>query len=367
MKKFKSCKLLMVMLAVITVFAVSLNTVSAAVAPSSINVKRAEVLSDLVTNHDHGFTIFTTTEGQIIYCLDNLKTRLDSGMSASLSGTADAGVQYILENGYPNKRIMDNGEADKYITQAAIWWYMEETGQGDNKLSNEFKTADKTDIYKLIPTYIKPMVANAKKAKANNTKPSMVVSGSNKFNLTSDKKYYETDFMTAKLTLASTYKVSINGATKDTKIVDKDGNEKTSFKSGEQFKVIVPAKEIDKNVTMTINFEASGSVQKAKIYSTGNSKYQRVVGLYDEVTPLKDNIKVSIEPKEELHICEIIDDTYYGKAGNIVDKATFDKECGEEVVTPNTSANVSPLVVAGGLLLIVAGSGVIAYRTRKGY
>ena len=333
MKKFKFITFSLV---AVMLFALNFDVVSAA--PKSINVKRAEVLSDLVTNHDHGFTIFTTTEGQIIYCLDNLKTRLDSGMSASLSGTADAGVQYILENGYPNKRIMDNGEADKYITQAAIWWYMEETGQGDNKLSNEFKTADKTDIYKLIPTYIKPMVANAKKAKANNTKPSMKATiDGNELSLTSDNKYYESRLISVALTGATNYSVALEGGTKNTVIVGADGNAKSSFNANEKFKVRIPASELTEKITVNIKVSTTGVTKSAKIYKPSDNKYQRVVGLFNDEVSLNEVVKLTAAPNTTT----------------------------VEVDVPNTSANILMASIAAGVIIIIAGIGIILYRGRK--
>ena len=333
MKKFRFFTFALV---AVMLFALNFDVVSAA--PKSINVKRAEVLSDLVTNHDHGFTIFTTTEGQVIYCLDNLKTRLDSGMSASLAGTADAGVQYILENGYPNKRIMDNGEADKYITQAAIWWYMEETGQGDNKLSNEFKTADKTDIYKLIPTYIKPMVANAKKAKANSVTPSMKVTISgNELSLTSDNKYYESGLISVALTGAANYNVALEGGTKNTVIVGTDGNAKSSFKANEQFKVRIPANELTEKISINIKISTTGVTKSAKIYKPSDSKYQRVVGLFNDETALSEAVKLTAAPNTTT----------------------------VEVDVPNTSANILMASIAAGVIIIIAGIGIILYRGRK--
>lgn len=392
MKKFKNAKkIFMLVFVALLVCTVSFTTVLATTAPKSITVKRAEVVSDLVTNKDHGFTIFETTDGKTIYCMDNLKEALKSGQTATLAGSADDGVLYILKNGYPNKKVTGNEEMDFYITQAAIWWYLDETGQGSNKLSDEFKNS-KTDINDLLPK-IKSLVASAKSYKDNQAKPNMVLkTNGEKLTLSKDKKYYESDLMTATLTGASTYKVTVTGA--KATVVNEKGEVKTSFNSNEQVKVIVPVSEVKEKTNLTVKFTAEGKIQKAMIYKTNDSNYQRVAGLYDEVVPLEQSTKLTITPKAHVceidgdtyygingtvvdkdtydeecneHICEVIDNTYYGVNGTIVDKATFDVECGNEVIVPNTNSNISPLAIVMGLLMVVGGSGLIAYRSKKSY
>jgi len=378
----------------------SFTTVLAADAPSSITVKRAEVLRDLITNHEYGYTVFETTDGKTIYCLDNLKEALKTGQNASLVGNADDGVLYILQKGYPNVQKVDGmtwtnvAARDFYITQAAVWLYMEETGQGSNKLSDEFKNATTTDVYKLLPR-IKTLVANAKKYKDNQVKPNMVLkTNGDNLTLSKDKKYYESPLMTATLTGASTYSVTVNGGTNGTKVVNEKGETKNNFNSNEKVKVIVPVSEIKETTDISLEFTASGKIEKAKIYKTNDNNYQRVAGLYDEVVSLKQTTKVTVTPKPHVceidgdkyygingtlvdkdtydaecnnHVCEIVGDDYYGINGNIVDQKTFDKECGSEVIVPNTSANVSPLAIVIGLLMVVSGSGLIAYKTKKSY
>ena len=392
MKKIKNArKLIMLLFVALLVCTVSFTTVLATTAPKSITVKRAEVVSDLVTNKDHGFTIFETTDGKNIYCLDNLKEALKSGQTATLAGSADDGVLYILKNGYPNKKVTGNEEMDFYITQAAIWWYLDETKQGSNKLSDEFKNSNK-DINDLLPI-IKSIVANAKSYKDNQVKPNMILkTNSDKLTLSKDEKAYVSDLMTATLTGTSTYKVTVTGA--KATVINEKGETKTSFNSNEKVRVVVPISQIKEKTNLTVTFMAEGKIQKAMIYKTNDSNYQRVAGLYDEVVPLEQSTKLTVTPKARVceidgdnyygingtlvdaktydkecneHVCEIVDDQYYGINGTVVDKATFDKECGNEVIVPNTSSNVSPLAIVMGLLMVAGGSGLIAYKSKKSY
>lgn len=329
-------KLFSIALLATLLFAFNFGVVNAA--PKSVTVKRAEVLSDLITNHDHGFTVFTTTEGKILYCLDNLKPAMVSGQVGNDAGKADDGILYILQNGYPNKKITGNTEMDKYITQAAVWWYMDDTNQGSNKLSDEFRNATTTDINELIPI-IKKMVASAKNYKDNQVKPTITASlDNNSLALTSDNKYYESQPITVKVTGASTYSAIFEGGTANTAIVNSSGTPATTLKTGESFKVRIPASELTEKTEINIKVTANGVTQIAKVYKPSDDKYQRVVGLYDEDTPVSQTLKLTASPETT----------------------------SVEVEVPNTSANILIVTVAMGILIVIAGVWMIVYRGKKG-
>ena len=320
MKKFCSALSMLMVFAVIFAFGAG-KTLAATVAPNSINIDRVDVLSDLVTNHSHGFTVFNTADGHWIYCMDVDKKSLYQNQGATLAGDADAGVLYLLQNGYPNKPITGGAEADKYITQAAIWWYVNEA-----MMSDEFKNATKqTDRYELVPKYIKPMVEKARAAKDTQAKPSMSLQVNDKtFTLSKDGKNYETALMSASLVGASKYKVEIVGGTNGMIIADEAGNAKNTFNSSERFKVVVPATDVTEQKDFKVKVTAEGIIQKAKIYKPTDSTYQRVVGLYDEVTPLEKTIDLSVKGGDKTEVVEV----------------------------PNTSANIIFASVIGGVILI---------------
>ena len=166
-KMKKAGKVLASTLVIALMFILTLGAVQAA--PESITVKRAVVVKDLISREDKGLTIFETTDGDSIYCMDIDKKALVTGQTATVTGDGDAGLLYILRNGYPNKSFVNNVEIDKYITQIAVWWYLDE-----NKLSNDFKTATDIDKYKLRPI-VKDLVGKARNAKSTAVKPSMNV------------------------------------------------------------------------------------------------------------------------------------------------------------------------------------------------
>ena len=287
-------------------------------APNQVTVKRAVTVKDLISREDKGLTIFETTDGNSIYCMDIEKKALITGQTATLSGDGDAGLLYILHNGYPYKSFVKNVEIDKYITQIAVWWYLSE-----DKLSDDFKNATDIDKHNLRPI-IRDLVSKARKAVDTQAKPNMNVNASSTtMTLTSDGKYYESAYMSATLIGAKIYNVELSGASKNTIVVDKDGNLGTTMNSGENFKVKVPASEAN-NMTINVKFTATGTTTKAKIYTPSDASYQRVVGIYEDTTPLSGNATLKLEPKR---VCEFTDGKYYGKDGNEVDEKTYIKEC----------------------------------------
>ncbi len=304
-----------------------------AAAPNEITVKRAEILSPLVDNAKYGFTIFNTTDGKVIFCADVDKKALLTGQTAKLSGDADDGILYILRNGYPNKEITGNDEIDKYITQAAVWWYL-----GENKLSDEFKNATKaTDIYELVPKYIKPMVTAARSYKDTQAIPSMKVTADGTvFSISTDGKYYESPLLGAALTGAQTYNVTVTGGTGGTLITDFNNNVKSTFKATEKVKIRVPVKELTGTANIEVKFTASGNIQKAKYYATNDNSFQRVVGLYNDELNLMQTINLSVTGGTS-----------------------------EEVINvPDTSANIIIITVVLGVLAIIGGLGVIFYHSK---
>ena len=440
--KKKTTRILSICLVVLMLFVFGFNA-NAETVSNSITIQRADRVDDFVLEGSYGFTEFKTTEGDHIYCLDVNKKPLVQNQTATLSGDADAGLLYILENGYPKKNIVRSTSESFYITQAAIWWYLDET-QGI-KINSDFKNSD--DI--LVTNYIKPLVERAIKAKNEGysaSDVSMKVSNDNSvMTLNKDKSYYESGYINVTLNSAESYTVNVSGVSAT--ILASDGTEKNTFKSGDKFKVRVAAKDITDNSNVTVNVTATGSYDVAKIYTPTDNSYQRVVGLYSEDKTVSDTVNLSINvnkkvceytdgkyygkdgkvtdkktyEKECKNICKYTDGKYYNKDGNItdestykeqcqnickytdgkyydkdgnvtdkktyekeckksctytddkyygndgreVDAATFNAECGMEVVVPNTSSNISPFAVALGLIMTVAGAGIVTLRKKE--
>ena len=107
------------------------------------------------------FHIKPLNGGGYAYCL-NLHKATASNITEYLQGEMNAGVAYILENGYPHKSFTGSKKKDIYITQAAVWWYLDDT-TGSSNLSKAFRSTGKDNNG--LRKYIKQLVSDAKTAK----------------------------------------------------------------------------------------------------------------------------------------------------------------------------------------------------------
>lgn len=237
------------------------------------------------------FTTKTKSNGDYVYCLDmNKKTA--KNVTATLKGERDAGVAYIMANGYPNKSFTGERLKDYYITQTAIWWYLDDT-TGSSNLSEKFKTTG-DDPYNLRPT-IKNLVAAAKTAKTNGyAKTTLSLSTSSK-EMTLSDGYYVSNAISATSSNISTYTVSLTDAPSGTKIVSTDGTEKTTFSASEKFIVKVPASKVTATeLSLKVTAKASGSIYKAYEYTPSDSSMQPVGIIEKETTNVSATVTLTV-------------------------------------------------------------------------
>lgn len=244
MKMNKLSRLILLLLIVFTTIISTIGEVFATEAPQTITVNTTTPTHLGYIGDKVNFGRKTLTNGTIAYCLEyNKKTPLTT--TVSKIGEMDAGMVYLLENGYPNKAITGDQEKDYYITQTAIWWYLDETTSISPKnLPDSFKTTD-SDPQRLRDK-IKILVENAKIAKNNGYKnPKMTASGkTTALSLSIDKNYYVSEEITVTLTDLDNYKVNITNAPEGSYVADKTGNKKDMFSKGETFRIYVPANKV---------------------------------------------------------------------------------------------------------------------------
>ena len=275
----------MLFLALISIFASFTSIVNAATgAPSTITMGTGHTLTGYVNGTY--FSTKVTKDGKFAYCTD-ISKKTPNGMKMTLVEAKDAGLTYIVENGYPNKKFTGNADKDYYITQSAVWWYLDDT-TGSNNLSNSFKT-NGSDPHGLRK-YIKQLVADAKEAKSDGyVKPSITLTAnSTTFTMSSDSKYYYSDYITVKGT-AITGKISLtlSGAPSGSTIVNSNGSSVTEVSSGTKVRIKVEASKVSKlETSITIKAAGKGSVDKAYMYKPSDSSYQPVVigVLFPEIT-----------------------------------------------------------------------------------
>ena len=282
---------------VITATLVFADTESVDAAAKTIKVGKATLLPGYVAGTK--YNIKPLVGGGYGYCL-NIHKGNASNTTQYLQKEMNAGVAYILENGYPKKHFTGNKKKDFYITQGAIWWYLDDT-TGTSYLSKSFKTngSDKYGLRK----YMKKLVNGAKEAKKNGySKPSLNAKvSSTKMTLSSDKKYYVSKAIDANAkNIDGKYKVSVTSAPSGTIITDTNGNKQTSFKASEKFLIKIPASKIaeGKTVSAKVKITASSTINKAYKYAPKNNSIQPMTVLQPYTKSVSDTIGVkATKPK----------------------------------------------------------------------
>lgn len=266
-------------------------------ASSSVKIGSATKLPGYVAGVQ--FHIKPLSGGGYAYCL-NIHKKTASNITQYLQYEMNAGVAYILENGYPHKKFTGSKNKDIYITQAAVWWYLDDT-TGTSYLSKSFKSSG-SDKYGLRK-HIKKLVSGAKSAKSKGyAKPTLNAKvSSSTMTLSSDKKYYVSKSINANAkNITGKYKVSVSSAPSGTIITNTSGSKTNTFKSNEKFLIKIPASKIGEGKTATakVKITASGTINKAYKYAPKDNKIQPVVVLQKETKSVSDTISVkATKPK----------------------------------------------------------------------
>lgn len=379
-------------------------------APNNPTINREGVMVSYI-GENYNWAKFKTSDGKIAYCMDLAKKWPEKTTNVSLVKEGDAGLTYILQNGYPYKTIKGNGEQDRFITQAAVWWYLSDTGQTD-KLSSDF-TTDAADPDGLR-SYIQKLVSEAKNAKANAESSLDVKVSNSNMSLSSDGNYFVSEEIAPTLTGASTYKVSVSGAPSGTIVTDTNGTTKNTFNAGDKFLVKIPVNALGQTTTIKVTVSATGSA-KSYIYQPTDTSYQRLVTLYTDdlskeisLTAKLDKPKVCVDyvivgdvkPDPDLtdptpgRSCYDKGTSYdqekelttrqenckfngwYTKedlTGKWVDGTALNNnmtlygawDCGTVISVPNTASQLPLTILGVGLLIIAGGVAVVIYRDKK--
>lgn len=382
-------------------------------APNNPTISREGVMVSYI-GENYKWAKFRTSDGKVAYCMDVEKKWPEKTTNVSLVKEADNGVRYILENGYPYKSIRGNNDQDRFITQAALWWYLAETGQSGS-LSADF-TTNSADPYGLRDS-IKALVNAAKTAKANE-QASLDVSISNtNMDLSSDGNYFVSKEITTTLTGTTAYSVEVTGAPTGTIVTSTSGKTQTTFNAGEKFLVKIPSNALGQTTTIKVNVSAKGTSTKAYIYQPSDTSYQRLAVLYTDNTDLSKSISLTAKV-DKPKVCvnyvivgnvkpdaNLTDPTpgtscydkgtkynqekelttrqenckfngWYTKdnlTGKWTDGTALNNnmtlygawDCGTTIDVPNTAASVPLIILGVGLVIIAGGVGVIIYRDKK--
>lgn len=312
-------------------------------APNSISIGQAyKVGHNYINNVTFSYKV--TTDGRYLYCLD-LHRNTASNVEATLvqnSSYVDGGILYILKNGYPEKSITGDNDKDYYITQTAVWWYLDET-HGMKNLGNGFKNTGK-DSYGLRE-YVRNLVNEgiAHKDDPNDDTPAALTIGAASESMTLDNEgyYISSDIKATQYTAISEYTVTIDNPVNGMMIIPSNGNQfaySQAFTMGlnDSFKIKIPASSVTTDTTINITADANGvNTYKAYEYQPTNTKMQNVVLLEKTPSTAKATIKQTISPTG-LSITKVDSKTKKPVAGATL---VLKNEAGKELARWTTTLN----------------------------
>ena len=299
--------ILLSFLAIVAFFAFDIVS-AASTAPNSYIVNGNDWYKINTSNYLPGgsfdFFFKKNTNGESVYCVQSWAYAVTSGTQKyTLSYEAEAKFAYAMANGYPNKSITGNAEADYFITGLAVFYLV-------NPNDNIFYYMDlDAGTYRGNSNYYVKEIAKLVKG-ANNysyTEPAIKLNGSNNFTLSSDKKYYVSNQLGVSTTgTVGNYTVSLSGAPSGTIVTDVNGNAKTTFGTGEKFLVKVPASSINTLTTeFKVNVKANGSVYKAYVYVPDDYLYQNTAALYADNKTVSATQTLKINLTTEVQISKV--------------------------------------------------------------
>ena len=248
------------------------------------------------------FAYKQTTDGRYLYCVEEAKDRV-SNVKANLvqnSTRVDGGIIYILKNGFPEKSITGDNDKDYYITQTAIWWYLDST-RGTTNLSDKFKRTgeDPYDMRKLVKELVNGGLAH-RYDKVDESQPTLELTSGSTNSMSLENNYYVTNDIKAVSSGITGYTVTIENPVKGITIVPSTGQEFSyynSFKIGatDTFKIKVPASSVTEAITLKINATADGNtIYRAYEYNPTDKDMQNVVLLEKTPTSVSTSATVTI-------------------------------------------------------------------------
>ena len=258
---------------------------------------------------------FVTADGHYGFCITPDKVGAPSGTTYTLKGDYNnGGILYLMNTKSQSSTL------GYFSVQYGIWKYK------DNFLPAAVKNQTGSSYYKNAISY-----ANEAKSHSNYsvTKPSITVSAkTGKLSITSDKKSYVSGYLYAKLTGATKYTVAASGV-KGVKILDANGKVVSTLKSGEKFRISVPAENVTASGKITVKYSATGTYKVLKRYTTGNSNLQDIVVLYPESKVVTATTTLTVTPIKR--VCEKFNGKYYGRDGSVVTETKYKQECFKHV------------------------------------
>ena len=221
------------------------------------------------------------------YCAGLLSQSTPEGKTSSSKSVANAGLSYIVRNGYPYRTFTDYEMESFYITQVAVWAYMYETGTTKLSEWSESNYHWSTAKEGTMEYYVNQLLIGARNAQDSNTTASINLNGNNNFTL--EGNYWVSDIITVNTTGA--YSITVNGPI-GTIVKNTNGVSKTTYDKGENLRVYVPVGS--KSFNVTINAKTNYKSDIVYIYHFG-SGLQDIITLLPSETEAQASIKLNYE------------------------------------------------------------------------
>ena len=326
---------------IITMLISVTSIISASAADKSIQLGKASTVKGYIAGVS--FADKKTTSGYPLYCLNRHKSTA-TNIKANLvknSKYIDGGVVYILKNAYPVKSITGNRDKDYYITQTAVWWYLDKA-QGRHNLDNEFKETG-SDNHGLRK-HVRDLVNAAYKHRNDSISiddTKLVITSVND-SLVMDGDYYiSNEIKATTIKNVDSYKVTISNAPVGTRIINNGVesvyNGEFTVKDSKPFKVKIPTSSIDATkAEINIKAKATGITQyTAHEYQPTDSNMQNVALLEKSTETVSSDLKLNIS-SSKVTILKIDEKTKQAISGaKLVLKDSNNKEIANWVSTTN--------------------------------
>ena len=244
------------------------------------------------------------------YCLQRELpgVTLDSQYSVNIDSLlTNVMIWRTIINGYPYKTISELGceteEEAFFATKQAVYCAIYDT---DTSVYSAQGEAGERCLNAL-----KQIVNAAKNSTATKISSDLTVSSeSNKWEIDEiNKECVSQIFKVSAQAPINSYKISLNGnAPEGTKVTDIQNNEKSEFKSGEEFKIMIPLKNVTGDNSFDIRAEGKVNTKPILYGKSGNSNLQDYAltgATYEDgigtkkVYYTKNNTKILIVKKED--------------------------------------------------------------------
>ena len=263
-------------------------------------------------NSRFGVNQLLTKDGKPVFCIERDITYKGDLKYVKSERVLDSGLLYLMSNIYPNKKIMDGDTelplgVQVWLSQSAVWIYASINGYENNtemtadvmekilletqlydKDMNVVAKIDDDDIAaghsSLMGKYgIFKLLQDAQKLGTAPSNSLNVTKKSEGVSMTSDGKFYQTDYIEVVGTVLSEsigtfngYELKTKNAPEGTMIIDKDGNEikdVTNLAPGTKFAFKIPVEKVtEENKKIEVNVLGSFDSYAADIYVADTSQ-----------------------------------------------------------------------------------------------